>query len=113
MLFRSAVHRQDGLWALLLINKVPDRAYKVQVQFRNEASGAVSSFVGPIDRFQFSSPQYVLNDDPKNPYPIKADPPAHIVVQSDQTSSFELPAYSLTVIRGAGPTLKPQSRNRP
>jgi hypothetical protein len=107
-----AVHRSDGLWALLLINKVPDRAYKVQVQFRNEASGAVSSFVGPVDLYQFSSAQYQLNDDVKNPYPIKAEPPAHTVVQIDQTSSFELPAYSLTVIRGAGPIVELQLRKR-
>ena len=100
-----AVHRPDGLWSLLLINKDPTRSYKVQVRFLNEASGAVSALLGPVDLYQFSSSQYELNDDLKNPYPIKADPPAHTVMQTDQPASFELPAYSLTVIRGAGPTL--------
>ena len=96
-----AVHRPDGLWALLLINKDPKQPYKVRVRFRNEFTGGVSSFAGSVDFNQFSSAQYQLNDDLRNPFPIKADPPAHAVVTSDQTDSFELPAYSLTVIRGA------------
>ena len=101
-----AVHRSDGLWSLLLINKDPIRPYKVQLRFLNEATGAVSAFRGPVDVYQFSSAQYELNDDLKNPYPIKADPPSHTVVQSVQPDSFELPAYSLTVIRGPVPGLQ-------
>jgi len=100
-----AVHRPDGLWSLLLINKDPTRSYKVQVRFLNEATSAVSALRGLIDVYQFSNAQYQLNDDLKNPYPIKTDPPAHTVMQTDQPGLFELPAYSLTVIRGAGPTL--------
>ena len=101
-----AVHRPDELWALLLLNKDPTRSYKVQLRFLNEATSAVSAFRGPVDLYQFSSAQYELNDDLKNPYPIKANPPSHTVMQSDQTSAFELPAYSLTVIRGAGQRAK-------
>jgi F5/8 type C domain len=107
-----AVHRPDGLWALLLINKEPARSYEVQIRFLNEITRAVSAFTGPVDLYQFSNAQYELNDDQKDPHPIKADPPAHKLVQSDQTSSFELPAYSLTVIRGAGPTLERKERKR-
>ena len=101
-----AVHRPDGLWSLLLINKDPEQPYKVRVGFRNELTGVVSSFAGSVDLFQFSSAQFQLNDDLRNPFPIKADPPAHTVAQRDQTNSFELPAYSLTVIRGPVPGLQ-------
>jgi hypothetical protein len=98
-----AVHRPDGLWSLLLINKDPKLSYKVQVRFFNQESGIFSVFTGPVDLYQFSGKQYQLNNNPNNPYPMKAEPPAHQVLPADQTSSFELPAYSLTVVRGAGP----------
>jgi hypothetical protein len=63
----------------------------------------ITSFAGPVDLFQFSPAQYVLSDDQNNPYPIKAEPPVHMVTPDAPMQSFELPAYSLTVIRGAGP----------
>lgn len=107
-----AVHRPDGFWSLLVINKDPARSYQVHVRFLNESDRAVSAFVGPVDLYQFSPAQYQLNDDQKDPHPIKSDPPAHTVVESDQTKYFELPAYSLTVIRGTGPTLAQQRSKR-
>lgn len=103
LLSAYSVHRPDGLWSLLLINKDPRRDYRVQVSFRNETTGMITSFAGPVDLFQFSPAQYVLSDDQNNPYPIKAEPPVHVVTPGAPEQSFELPAYSLTVIRGAGP----------
>ena len=100
-----SVHRPDGLWSLLLINKDPRRAYRVQVRFHNESTGMITSFAGPVDLFQFSPAQYVLSDDQNDPYPIKAEPPVHMVTPGAPMQSFELPAYSLTVIRGAGPNM--------
>jgi len=95
-----AVHRPDGLWSLLLINKDPDHAYQVQVSFRNELTKITSSFNGPVDLYQFSGAQYQLNTNAEDPYPIKADSPRHTVIENPETRSFELPSYSLTVIRG-------------
>jgi hypothetical protein len=95
-----ALRRPDGLWSLLLINKGPERAYDVLVRFRDSKDGLVSGFNGPIDLFQFSRAQYQLNSDPNNPYPIKAEPPEHRVVDSSGSKTIELPAYSLTVVRG-------------
>jgi hypothetical protein len=99
-----AVHRPDGLWSLLLINKDPERAYKVQVKFRNERRGSTSAFRGSLDVYQYSPAQYALNDDPINPFPVKADPPAHSVLGAG--ALIDLPAYSLTVVRGVGPRIK-------
>ena len=97
-----AVYRPDRLWSLLVINKDPRNSYQVKVRFLAESRGAASAFAGPVDLYQFSGSQYELNDDKNNPYPTKADPPTHRVVPGNRSSLFELPAYSLTVLRGAG-----------
>src|SRR6185295_926785 len=95
-----AVHRPDGLWSLMLINKDPNRSYGVRVNFRNEATKKTSTFSGAVDVYQFSGAQYQLNEDASNPHPIKAEAPQHTFIKGSETNSFELPAYSLTVIRG-------------
>jgi hypothetical protein len=97
-----ALLRPDGIWSLLLVNKDPDHPYDVQVRFRNSQSGSVSWFSDPIDLFQFSRAQYRLNSDPNNPYPIKAEPPGHVRVESGN-GKIVLPPFSLNIIRGMGP----------
>src|SRR5207244_3559140 len=67
-----AVHRPDGLWSLLLINKDPNHSYKVRTIFRNESSRTVSEFSGPVDVYQYSREQYQLNSDKDDPAPIKS-----------------------------------------
>ena len=96
-----ATHRPDGLWSLLLINKDPRRTYRVHVEFKNAATHATMSFSGPLELSQYSRVQYQLNSDHDHPYPVKAQPPIHVMIQDSQNSSIELPPYSMTVIRGA------------
>lgn len=95
-----AVHRPDGLWSVLLINKDPGRAYSVTVDFSNTSPRRAAAFKGQVDLFQFSGAQYELNSDPNNPFPIKAEPPTHQGLDMCDTRSIILPAYSLTVVRG-------------
>ena len=97
MITAYAVHRPDGLWALMLINKDPQRAYEASVVFRN-ATGAAGAFDGRLDVFQYSSKQYLLGGPKSNPYPVRADEPEHRVIQS--SSRISLPPFSLTVTRG-------------
>src|SRR5439155_26056277 len=92
----SAVHRPDGLWSVLLINKDPKRAYETRLLFRN-ATGAVGGFDGQLEMFQFSSKQYLLGGPKDNPYPVRADDPEHKVIRpSPGLTPISLPAYSLT-----------------
>ena len=98
-----AVRRPDGLWSVLLINKDPKRAHSVSVVFSNTSARKVSAFKGQVDVFQFSGAQYQLNSDPNNPYPIKAEPPMHHVIEKVESNDIVLPAYSLTVVRGVAP----------
>jgi hypothetical protein len=97
-----AVYRPDGLWSLLLINKDPDRDYNLRVIFRNGANKVTSGFSGQVDLYQFSGAQYELNNVTNDPFPIKAEPPQHTVSEGSEIGSFAIPAYSVTVIRGAG-----------
>jgi hypothetical protein len=94
-----AVHRPDGLWALMLINRAP-RDYSVSVVFQDTSLGKASSFRGQVDLFQYSRAQYELNPDPKAPFPIKAEPPEHRAIENLRGERITLPAYSLTVVRG-------------
>jgi hypothetical protein len=91
-----AVHRPDGLWSVLLINKNPDQAYDVKIGFENNEL----VYSTPLELFQYSSAQYMLNNDASNPVPIKNDPPSSIILNRGNKDPIELPPYSLTVVRG-------------
>lgn len=97
-----AVHRPDGLWSLLLINKDPKRYFQANVMFRNVLSGSTGGFEGRVEIFQYSSKQYLLGGTATNPYPVRADEPEHSIIQSTHSkrAQISLPPYSLTVIRG-------------
>jgi hypothetical protein len=96
-----AVHRPDGFWSLLLINKDPKRSFQTNVIFRNPLSrSSIGGFNGRLDTFQYSSKQYVLGGTPTDPHPVKADQPENRVVQTREPTRITLPPYSLTVVRG-------------
>jgi hypothetical protein len=95
-----AVRRPDGLWALLILNKDPNRARAVAVKFHNEATGSESEFEGPIDLYQYSRKQYELSTDRLEPYPVRDQPPEHQTLTTSSPLVIQLPAYSLTVLRG-------------
>jgi hypothetical protein len=94
-----AVRRPDGKWALMILNKDPDVARRIEVDFRYEDRGTDVTWSGPVDLYQYSRAQYVLNTDPKDPRPIKDDPPDHRVL-ADPEKAVNLPPYSMTIVRG-------------
>ena len=98
-----AVLRPDRLWALMVLNKDSSNAHTVEVRFHNEDSGSESEFEGTIDLYQYSRKQYELSADQQEPYPIKDQPPEHRTLRGSTALVMQLPAYSITVIRGTGP----------
>ena len=98
-----AVLRPDRLWALMLLNKDSSNAPTIRVRFHNDASGSESEFEGPIDVYQYSRKQYELSSDKQEPYPIRDQPPKHRTLPGPTDLVLQLPAYSITVIRGTGP----------
>src|SRR5215216_1013547 len=93
-----AVRRPDNQWALLAINKQPNRAVQLNVQFNFSNAPHRVSFVGQVEAMQFSRKQYAWRDDGPHGHPLRSFPPADVRVEA--ASSYELPPYSVTVLRG-------------
>jgi hypothetical protein len=93
-----AVRRPDKQWALLAINKHPNRAARLNVEFKIPGAKEQVSFVGQVEVIQFSRAQYAWHDDGPNGHPIRSLPPARFTREA--SSSYDLPPYSLTVLRG-------------
>jgi hypothetical protein len=96
-----AVHRPDKQWSLLAINKSPSRVAQLNVEFNIAGAQQPVSFVGQIEVIQFSRQQYVWHTDGPNGHPIRSLPPTHFTREA--SSLYELPPYSLTVLRGELP----------
>jgi len=97
MVTSYAVHRPDGLWSLMLVNRDHDNAHTVRVAFQDSAAKKTARFTGPVTWTTFGSDQYVWKDDGAN---SKADPDGPPVGKTVTGSSYELPKASITVIRG-------------
>jgi hypothetical protein len=96
-----ALRRPDGQWALLAINKDPAHSVRLYPEFQFSKGQASVTFAGNIDLIQFSGQQYRWKDDGPNGYPARSDPPAR--VQRQTAASYELPPYSVSVLRGRVP----------
>jgi F5/8 type C domain len=93
-----AVRRPDKQWAVLAINKDPKRAAQLNVQFKIPGAQQPVSFVGKVETIQFSQAQYAWHANGPNGRPIRNLPPAQFTQEA--SSSYGLPAYSITVLRG-------------
>jgi hypothetical protein len=93
-----AVQRPDRKWALLAINKDPKRTAQLNVQFNFSDQQRQVSFAGDVELIQFSSERYLWHEDGPNGRPFRSLPPVRFTQQA--VSSYELPPYSLTVLRG-------------
>ena len=93
-----AVRRPDKQWALLAINKDPKRASQLNVQFKIPGAVEAVSFAGQLDVIQFSRAQYAWRTNGPNGHPTRSLPPAHFTREA--SSTYELPPYSLTLLRG-------------
>ncbi|MGZ3937431.1 MAG: discoidin domain-containing protein [Flavisolibacter sp.] len=84
----------DSTWSLMIINKDPKRAYKVNVEInKNERA---SSLHFPLNCYQYSGKQYHWLVDGENSRPSKSLPPEERLIEK---GLIELPPYSLTVIK--------------
>ena len=93
-----AVRRPDKQWALLAINKHPNRTARLSVRFTSSETQRQVSFAGEVSVIQFSRNQYLWHDDGPDGHPIRSLPPANF--RQKAASIYELPPYSLTVLRG-------------
>jgi hypothetical protein len=96
-----AVLRPDGQWSLLLVNKDLEAPHPVRVAFFDEGSAAAPrSFRGDVTMISYGKAQYQWHSAMKNGYADPDDPPASRSVRADAGTVYELPAASITVLRG-------------
>jgi hypothetical protein len=107
-----ALHRPDGQWALLLVNKDPKSAHDLDIAFTDtrpgQASGQTLAFTGSVAQVSFGADHYTWHPkgvkgregyaDPDGP-PVASKQPGGLAAR------YTLPRASVTVLRGAiGPT---------
>jgi len=90
------VSRPDGQYAVLLVN-TDSVSHSVQISFVNSAT---HYFSGNVAQSQLSQEQYVWIPDGVNGYAKPDGPIAHTTVSGGSSTSYSLPAYSITVLRG-------------
>jgi len=94
-----AVHRPDGNWSLMLVNRDETNPHTVRVVFADSQSKRNTSFGGPVTFVTFGSEQYVWINDGPNSHPDPDHPPVATLLQEAPTT-FTLPKGSISVLRG-------------
>lgn len=95
-----ALERPDGQWSLMLVNKDYDSPHQVRISFRDANSGGSRAFVGPVTMITFGKAQYQWHADRKQGHANPDDPPARSTINGGEGTVYDLPAASLTVLRG-------------
>jgi hypothetical protein len=93
-----AVHRPDGNWSVMLVNRDETNPHPVRLVF--DDSGRSASFSGPVAFVTFGSEQYVWKNDGKNSRADPDGPPTGTTVAGGPQATFVLPKASVTVLRG-------------
>ena len=95
-----ALHRPDGQWALMLINKDHDHSHPVRVVFHDSEDNRDASFGGQVTMITFGREQYQWHPDRKKGHADPDGPPKTSALQAGQDTNYDLPAASVTVLRG-------------
>jgi hypothetical protein len=95
-----ALHRPDGQWSLMLINKDHDQAHRVRIVFHGAGSKVGTSFAGPVTMFTFGKEQYQWHAARRQGHADPDGPAVTSKLMGSGSTLYNLPAASLTVLRG-------------
>jgi hypothetical protein len=95
-----ALHRPDGNWSIMLVNRDETNPHTVQVLFDSPGQKRSAFFAGPTTFVSFGSQQYVWINDGPNSHPDPDNPPAAKLFDANTQTTFTLPPASVNVIRG-------------
>lgn len=95
-----ALERPDGQWSLMLVNKDYDRPHRVRISFQDGNSGKSNVFTGPVTMITFGKAQYQWHASRKQGHADPDEPPARSTIVGGESTAYDLPAASLTVLRG-------------
>lgn len=96
-----AVHRPDGEWSVMLVNRDEKNPHTVRVVFSNASSKKDAFFFGPVTLATWGSEQYVWINDGPNSHADPDHPPVATSLIGKAGTVFTLPKASITVLRGA------------
>jgi hypothetical protein len=94
------LQRPDGQWSVMLINKDHDQAHEVRIVFHNADNNHDAFFAGPVAMITFGKAQYQWHADRKKGYADPDGPAATSQITGGENAQYNLPAASLTVLRG-------------
>jgi hypothetical protein len=94
------LHRPDGQWSLMLVNKDHDHPHSVKIVFRDAGTGHDRSFLGPIMMITFGKAQYQWHPARKKGHADPDGPPATTQLTGAENTLYNLPAASVTILRG-------------
>ena len=100
-----AVHRPDGNWSLMLVNRDENNSHTMRVLFSDIKARRNASFEGAVTLATFGSAQYVWINDGLNSHADPDRPPVARVINASSQTTFTLPKASVTVLRGQRPAL--------
>jgi F5/8 type C domain len=95
-----AVHRPDGNWALLLVNRDQANPHAIRIVFDGGARARKGSFHGKVTMVTFGSEQYAWREKGVGSYADPDGPPATRLISAGREARFTLPEASVTVLRG-------------
>ena len=95
-----ALQRPDGQWSLMLINKDHDKPHDVRIIFHDGDTARDGGFSGPVTSITFGKAQYQWHPDRKQGNADPDGPPARSEITANTKTLFNLPAASLTIVRG-------------
>jgi hypothetical protein len=95
------VHRPDGKWSVMLVNRDETDPHSVRVVFDNEEGKKDGFFSGPITLATWGSEQYVWINDGANSHADPDHPPVATMLTGEAGTVFTLPKASITVLRGS------------
>ena len=94
------LQRPDGQWSLMLINKDHDYPHRVRIVFHDVGSNRDTFFLGPVAMITFGKAQYQWHAARKKGYADPDGPPATSELTGAENAQYNLPAASVTVVRG-------------
>ena len=95
-----ALHRPDGQWSLMLVNRDHDHAHEVRIVFHDGGKDGNSSFTGPVTMITFGREQYQWHPARKKGHADPDGPAATSNLSGEESTPYRLPPASLTILRG-------------
>jgi hypothetical protein len=91
--------RPDGQWSVMLVNKDHDHAHPVKIDF-HLSGGETRTFGGIVTMLTFGKQQYQWHSARKKGYADPDRPPATSSIKASKATTYNLPAASVTILRG-------------